>query len=565
MRSKQENFHKNKRNWLPGRVFLVAFVLMMVMLPGTVDAAQYYVWGRVYCAFELPGDEAPPINPLTGVPGDQIVGENMIASFPRNLVNVRVLAASDGSELGSAIAMYDGGYFIGFTASGATTQVTFVVEDLATSDILLESEPEELGQWPTPNIRYLLTLDLTEINDDREYAQCSDPAKYVGIFTRVGLIELQTEWEGTTHRLIDTTTGLVNVPSGIATYLGIDAYQDAPFGGNLYMFGAFSENLYSMGAHYRIRIDNLDTSTWTYMDDPLIKTKYTVDLATLTVATDRVQLGPDYSIDGTPLYAMTPLSVGNEFWSFPDLLALWRTGGLNGNYKVSIEIVGPPPIDICTPIPNFTNLRLTLDNTAPSAAILPLYSGAGDTPRMYTRGNTNPPGPTVTTPYDLLDLKLGTNGNYGTIPNPICAVLKYANPGDHLAFKLTAFHDNGVSTPPAPGLGDIVFDGFLRYWYVAFNRNDNKPYQKIIGKHYNGTTNTMEDYTGLRITTCTISSPDGFQEKYLYLNEGHVDLGSPDGCAYRFIIRAATRTTDGYNYLRWAGDEDSHCLKKEAE
>jgi len=556
MRSKQENFHKNKRNWLPGRVFLIAFVLMMVMLPATVDAAQYYVWGRVYCAWELPEDEEPPINPLTGVPGDQIVGENMIASFPRNLVTVRVLAASDGSELGSAIAMYDGGYFIGFTAGAATTQVTFVVEDLATNDILMESEPEELSQWPTPNIRYLLTLDLTEIGDGREFTECSDPLKYTGIFTRVGLIELATELGGTTHRLIDTDTGLATVPNDVASYLGIAQYQDAPLGGNIYLFGAFSEELYGMGMQYRIRIDNLDTGTWTYMDDPLIKTKYTVDLTTLTVTTDRVELGPDDSIDGTPRYTLTPLSSGNEFWSFPDQLALWRTAGLNGNYKVTLEIADLAASNWCS-IPDFTELRITLDNTSPSAAILPLYSGAGDTPRMYT------PGDTVPTPYDLLDSMLGTGGpggNYGTIPNPICAVLEYAGSDDHLAFKLTAFHDNGVTTPPDSD--GIVFDGFLRYWYFSFKRNDGS-YHNIIGRQYNGATHSMEDYAGLKITTCTISSPDGFQDKYLYLNEGHVDLGSPDGCAYRFIIRAATRTTDGYNHLRWTGDEDLHCLKKE--
>ena len=284
------------------------------------------------------------------------------------------------------------------------------------------------------------------------------------------------------------------------------------------------------------------------MDDPLIKTKYTVELTTLTVTTDRIQLGPNFSIDGTPLYEMTPLSAGNEFWSFPDLLALWRTGGLNGNYEVTLEIVGPSPGEICSPIPNFTNLKLNLDNTSPSAAIIPLYTGAGDTPRMYT------PGDAVPTPYDLLDSMLGTSANYGTIPNPICAVLEYANPDDHLAFKLTAFHDNGVTA------GTI--DGFLRYWYFSFKRNDGS-YHNIIGKQYNGTTNTMEDYSGLKITTCTKSSLDGFQEKYLYLNEGHVDLGSPDGCAYRFVIRSATRTTDGYSHLRWASDEDLHCLKKE--
>ena len=49
-------------------------------------AADYFVWGRVYSATPLSSGETAPTNPLTGVPAEQIVGDNLIAQVPRNLL-----------------------------------------------------------------------------------------------------------------------------------------------------------------------------------------------------------------------------------------------------------------------------------------------------------------------------------------------------------------------------------------------------------------------------------------------------------------------------------------------
>ncbi len=545
MRLKQKNI---KRNLLPG-VLLLATAVVLVILPlaTMVKAAQYHVWGRVYSASPLDEDEECPANPLTGVPAEQIIGNDMYAQIPRNLVKVRVIKENGSQELGSYIVTQDGGYLISFNIPETTIAAKFIIEELATSKVLFESEAEELLEWKPPvnppNIRYILLPEsLTEIGDGREFAICPVPGKYTAIFTRVGKIEVATEVGGVTLPQIEPTTGLVNVVTSVAGELHIPPYQDAPLGGNLFIFGAFSSGLYKPGPgrYYRIRVDNLDTSTTTYMDDSLVKTKYTVNLLASppTVTTERVALGPA-TIGGTPnCYELTPLSVGNEFWSFPDLLALWRTGGLNGNYRLTLEIVGIPPTDFI-PVPDYTGLRVHLDNLSPLARILPLYSGAGDTPRIYT------PGPAVPSPDDLLNSMLGAPADYGSIPNPICSILEYTNPDHHLAFKLNAHHSNG----------------FMRYWHFKFKRNDGN-YQTVIGKKYNGTTNLMEDYSGVKIPLSGYTSDQGFQDKYLYLNNTQVDLGSPDGCAYRFVIRAATRATDGYHYLRWSGDEDLHYLKK---
>jgi hypothetical protein len=560
MTYKQEN---HKTNWLSGFMSLaIVMVLLALMLPVTLDASQYYVWGRVYSSLPLDEDEAVPPNPLTGVDTTQVLGDDMYAVIPRNLVRVRVIKASDRSELASFITTRSGGYFVSFTAPGATFSVKFIVEELLSGDLLLESDANVLNEWTLPsaeyNIRYLLVPGgLTDIGADREFALCP-VGKHTGIFTRVGKIEVATEVEDppgvfTTKHLIDPLTGLVYIyTSTIATDLAIHQYKDSPLGGNLFMFGAFNQALYYVGASYRIRIEkwNDATSSWVfdkYMDDELVKTRYTVNLTPpITVTADRIRLGPD-TFMGTPnCYTLTPLSTGNTFWSFPDLLALWRTSrgdGLNGKYKVSLEVVGLLP-GFFVHVPQYTDLTMTLDNVPPEAKIKKLYASGFDTPMIYT------PGPPVTS-YDLLAAMLGTSANYGPTADPTCSILEFTNPTQHLAFKLTAYHDNG----------------YLLHWYFKFKRNDTG-YTTITGKKYSAGptpgTGSMVDYTAVppMKIACSQNSEKGFQDMYLYLNPGHINLGDPDGCAYRFVIHAKTRATDGYGYLRWRWDEDLHYMKR---
>ncbi len=560
MRYKQDNIRKKL---LPG-IIPLAMILLILLVPTVVEAAQYYVWGRVYSAAPLAeGAEVPP-NPLKPLPsGHNIIGDNLVAQVVRNLVKVKVVAAGSGSELGKAIVTYDGGYLVSFTSSTAPKiNVKFVVEELATTKILMESEAVALSPWQANNIYYLLVPEsLIEIGSGREFVtrKCTGgTGKYTGIFTRVGKIEVATEVSGSTKHLIDPVTGLVTVPKTVASQLKIHRYNKAPLGGNLYMFGAFSQKLYKKKfIYYRIKIKNLSSSISSsqYLDDPLYKTKTTVDLSKLKVKAERIKVGPHTIIDSKftikkNCYRLTPLSTGSgsiqEFWSFPDLLALWRTGTRSGKYQLIIEIVNLPSSDFCT-VDNFTDLTVMLDNVRPKAQILPLVEGATDpvpgahldedSPLIYT------PGPAVPLPYNLGPM-LGNGTNYGP-KDPACSILEFTKPSQHLAFKLIAHHSTG----------------YMRYWYLAFTRNKPKAYKKVIGKFYNGT-NIMQDYSGLKITTCSQTGVKGFENKYLYLNPGHLDLVTNPGCGYRFVIWAATRTTDGYKYLYWSHDEDIHYLKK---
>jgi hypothetical protein len=563
MKRLREN--SSNRNFLSRVPFLAVFLLIL-LLPGMAEAANYTVQGRVYTAFALEEGEDMPVNPLTGIPDGQVIGDDMFAVEPRNLVKVSVIAASNGSELGSFITSYDGGYFIHFTAAGGGIDVRFVVEELATSQVLLDTDESELTLADgVVNIRYLLVLEgLSEIGNDRDFApEPPVPPQYTGIFTRVGKIELKSNdpETGTPVDIIDSnpaspTHGQATVPPGIATQLAIHEYQDAPFGGNLYLFGAFSEELYDNSSIlYRIKYVN-EASETAYIKDSLVKTKYTVDFGTGEVNTERITLGPLPPAEAGGIencYKLTPIAEGsNVFWSFPDLMALWRTGELNGKHTISIEIIDLSAADPENPVEftpvATTELTLRLENVSPSARILALgpEDNAFPTPRVYT------PGPAVTDD-DLISTRLGTwTGDYGGSGSFICAILNLegAVGSKYLAFKLKASHDNGI--------------GYLRYWYFEYARNDTG-YTVHVGKRYNGTSNSMEDYSSSVQVSSGENGTDGFTDKFIYLNTeylqpgGGTDMGS---CAYRFVIKAATRTTDGYNYLRWSHDEDIHYIQR---
>lgn len=528
-----------------GYLIPAAIMIVLLMAPG-LEAADYFVVGRVYSSTALAPGEDPPENPLAGVAADQIIGEDQVAGIPRNLVKVRVMDTNDGSELASYITRQDGGYLASFTTPGASKSVRFIVEELATSKQLVYSGPNNVSSGV--NIRFILVNEaLTDISNEREYAPAPPlPALYTAIFTRVGKIELATEVGGSPQHLIEPLTGLANVPASVAADLAIPPYQDSPFGRNLYIFGAFSQDLYSMpNVCYKIRAypDPSDHSTFDYLDDVLVKTRYEVNFVTGTVDTERVTLGPKTVGGVTGCYELTPIaSSNNVFWSFPDLVALWRTGGRNGDYELEFEFFGllnPVDFDL---IPDFSDMTLMLDNVAPMARILPLQAGAFDTPRVYT------PGPAPSSD-DLLGSLLGSfPGDYGGTADPTCLILSLqpAVPTKYLAFKLTASHAQS----------------YLRHWQFRYERND-KNNEILLGKKYDGVTDSMVDLPSVRVSSAE-TSEGGFENMFLYLDSNHLEPSGMTlgGCAYRFVVHAATRTTDGYHYLRYAWDQDLHYVQK---
>lgn len=540
--------------------FILASLMILLLMPLAAFADNFVVWGRAYSATPLVAGEDAPNNPLSDVPAEQIIGKDLIAQVSRNLVKVKVIATSDGTELGSFMTRHDGGYLVSFNATPDTPSgisVRLVVEELATSKTLLSSGDVVLSAWPTPNIRFLLVNeDLSELSGDIEYPSPPGPGQYTGIFTRVGKVELPSINQGS-----GSNKGLATVSETVSNQLGIPRYENAPFGGRLYLFGAFSQDLYSPpppalvpGAtqiYYKIRIDS-DTNPTSYMRDALFKTKYTVNFTTGSVDTERVKLGPGNwdSLsgcieDGVPVcYKLTQVaSDPSVFWSFPDLLANWNTASFNGNYRVILKEVGMAVPSSFVDV-DYTDLKLRLDNIAPVARIEPLDAIDADdpTPRIYI---PDPAAPGIS--GDLQSTRLGDfPDDYAGTANPICAILNLEGPvgSKYLAFKITAYHANG----------------FLRHWKFHYKRNDSA-YQTHIGKTYQG--GTMDDVGGQQLSS-SATDVHGFQNQFLYLNNDYLQPSDPEAstgsCGYRFAIRASTRTTNGYHYLRHRWDEDIHYL-----
>lgn len=528
------------------RIFLV---LSLLIIPFITHAANYYVWGRVYSARPIYEGEDEPNNPLTGVAPELIIGgENMVATTERNLVSVTIQKASDSSTLSTYVTQNNGIFFNSFSLTDpGPLPVKIIVTELVNGTQLYQSEPIDIEAYPpTFNIRYILVPEEPhEIGNGREFPPFPMGAgEYTGIFTRVGKIEL--EHDGT--RLIDTTTGLATVEDPIADYLDVPEYFDSPFGGKLFLFGAFSADLYNYpNVRYRIRIDNLETGGLpTYISAPLRKTKYTVNTSTMTVDSETVDLGPELIAGVDNCYELTDLSVSNsEFYSYPDLLAIWPTSGLNGRHRISIEVGFMPAGSTFIPFADYTSIVINLDNVDPIAAILPIASDPKDTPRVYTPGPL-PPG-------DLTSSYVGSfPADYGGTVDHQCMILNMDDSleNKYLTFKLSAYHSNG-------------YDGYIRYWNFWYTRNDGKN-EILLGKKYDPLTPTvLTDYlAGIRISS-TEDSTSGFLNKYLYLPKNYLLPAGQTGCSctYRFRIAMTTRTTNGYQYLRWREDNDYHYVQ----
>jgi hypothetical protein len=579
------------------RALVIAAALPVLLAAVPAAADDFYVFGRVYSAdvFEPAAGATEPPNALRDVPDEQILvdaasvtedGEAppLVATEPRDLVLVQVVAAADGTPLGRYITRTDGGWLVAFSAPATphpdtgrpSIAVRYVVEDILTGERIFSSTEDLIPAWDPSDlaVRYIPIIgDPVPVGGGGATTDMASPGNVTGIFTRVGKIELATGVAGSTVRLIDETDGLATtyrvpggskpeIPASVADSLAIPRYQNAPFGGNLFLFGAFSPELYTLAAspnkvYYRIQVTPPIAGGPGWLTDPLYKTRTVVDFDDGTYAATRVQVGPnagreDPSDPPTPgcivagqevCYRLTPLSEGtNVFWSYPDLLALWRTGSLNGLHMLEIEVQGITGGLGFESFAGVTTLNLQIDNTPVQARIEPLVASDDPaTPRVYTPAS----GPV---PRDLQPAALGTlPDDYGGPDSPVCAFLNLQPPPDkHLAFKLTAHHPSG----------------YLRHWYFGHRRNDGG-FRVHIGKRYDGS--AMDNYqTGLPVESAEVGE-DGFTERVLYLSSGDLAPAGgsgPASCGYRFVIHAATRTTDGYRYLRHRWDDDIHCLER---
>lgn len=442
-------------------------------------------YGCVYSAVERPEDEAyPQSNPLSDVPAAEVVGKDRYtATAPAAMVRVRALTPDAGStaSITTALSLY-GSYDL-FLPAGSAREVLFEITDAATGERLHRSGAEPLSGGVEQ--RHLLVPGEAEAPGSIPFPSSAD----TGVFTRVGFVDLAD---------IDA--------QGFSAFSGAPArLQDAPFGGSLRLFGAFTRNFYPTSGSgdycYRIRLTGSDGSS-DYLNDPLIKRRYVVRSDGDVAATSEF-LGPTTIGTVENCYRLTPLSSDPRpedpagaiavFWSRPDLLAHWRTGIRSGAHALTLELY---------------------------------ETGSGDQVSLVTNDNLtaelfldNRP---ITLRFDTINVVEGGAAQTDLLEER-CAIAQLSG-GRRLEFDFTALHPTG----------------FLSAYHLTARANSG------VRAWREGDSYAAPDWSGSRPPAF-----EGRAEGEPSFTKAAADF-TAGPCAYVLDLWAAARTTNGYSRINRA-------------
>jgi len=160
--------------------------------------------------------------------------------------------------------------------------------------------------------------------------------------------------------------GLANVSTAVANALHIYQYEDAPFGGNLWMHGLFGSSDSSV-YYYRIYAAPWSggappaLADFQPVTDPLSKVKYTIGPGGIVTST-LVNVGPD--VNG--MYLRTE----SGYWAHPDLKLIWNTLALpNGRYDLICKAYNALLLEVPLPANTFSRITVHVNNQPVTATI----------------------------------------------------------------------------------------------------------------------------------------------------------------------------------------------------
>lgn len=243
------------------------------------------------------------------------------------------------------------------------------------------------------------------------------------VFTSVGNIPVSQITQN------GTGLGLANVSDAAAGELSIPDYNDAPFGGKIWLnglFGEFDGNV----EFYQILVAPWsgrtppDSSAFEPLDDPLTKVRYFVS-SSGRVDARRVNVGPDE--DG--LYERTE----EGYWAHPDLKMIWNTRRFaNGIYQVKIKAFDKDKNEVSLPSNEQDSITLVIDNAPVTAKIVEV--------------------------------------RHDSSPVPECGIIDLSSETENIAFKITASHPNG----------------YLHSFNIGVEYGSNKNGGRIVRQQYEG-------------------------------------------------------------------------------
>lgn len=449
-------------------------------------ANNYDVFGCTWAAVLRPAEMSyPQTSPLADVPDNEVVGKDIAtATTAMAMTKVVIRDAASNAVLGTSPQALFGDYDLRFSNTAATKQVVFEVVKLSDNTVLSRSAAVSLAHGN--NHREVLLANIAgEVTSSIPFPTTAN----TGVFTRVG-----------NEELADISGGFAKFGSAPGNY-----WRDAPFGGQLDLFGAVTQNFYPTvgdGSYcYKLQVSYPSGTQYqllpTYITDPLYKTRYIVRSNGQVVAQSKF-LGP---VNGC--YRLTPVSTSPQpgdpadtiavFWSFPDLLARWNSTG-NGLRQVKIELHHMnPDLSVGTDVglPNNTNNPATLyiDNT-------PVYIS-----------------------FDKLLISDGLD-----LLVSQCAVANLTG-GKILTVDFTARHDNG----------------FMATYALRAKSNSGVDVWSVSGS-YDPATAWVDGHPAL-FQGRTAAAPE--------FTKSSADF-SAGACAYVLDLTAWARTTNGYGLVNYA-------------
>ncbi|HXI87680.1 MAG TPA: hypothetical protein VNH64_09490 [Parvularculaceae bacterium] len=456
-----------------------------VYAPASVTGGtnDYDVFGCTWAAVARPeGVSYPDTSPLADLPDDEVIGKDVAtATSPAAMTRVTIRDAATSAVLASTPAtMYLGDYDIRFTNPAATKNVVFEVSRLDTGDAIYTSPSLPLSHGDNPRDILLIGAETGVISGIP-----FPPGTNTGLFTRVGNVELAD---------ID--------PQGFAKFASAaPQWRDAPFGGRLDLFGAFTSNFYpntGVGNYcYKMRVQPPSGPAY-YMSDPVYKTRYVVK-SDGHVQSQSIFIGPQTIGVVNGCYRLTPLSSAPEpgdppgtvavFWSYPDLLGRWHTDSRNDLYHVTLEMYQKT-----------------------STTKLPILVNDNTTAELYLDN----------TPVDISFDQLTVSGGGPNLLVDQCAIANLMN-GKTLMVDFTAYQSTG----------------FLASYGLSARSNSG------VTVWSEGGTYAAPAWGGSRppVYAGRATAAPPFVKTAADFSAGP--------CAYVLDLHARARTTDGYSHINW--------------
>ncbi len=372
---------------------------------------------------------------------------------------------------------------------------------------------------------------------------CTTPG--VGIvFTRVGLVEIPYITQSPTS----STAGLadfVSVPGGTAraVELGVEAFEKAPFGGKLLIYGDFGipSGMGCTGTRidwYQVKISKYNSSGTTITEtinffDPLSKIKTVVQTApTLKVNNTTEKMGPFTGVDNitlaeyTGIYKVnrnTVVGATSTFYSFPDLRINWNTGN-DGLYEISLEYFQEIPGGTADR-PRLKKLESGCFVTTPPPGVEP-----GAVHKLVLKVNNQP----LIVQFDHIYLKNNSSSLYfqgdGTPDGPIGTALDFNNEGLCSIMNLLSTYKVEVHFT-AHHVG-----GYMRDYSLSATSNDGSGVSFESALFSNPPYNASITWYGTPATGKAVVNSTNF----------------PRDCGYIFSLYGRSRVQDGVHFIQWA-------------